>query len=258
MTTPDQTRPADVDPLVLTAPAHAGQRVAAFAVDVGVPLLLAVAAGFLFVGGNSGLGVVVVLVAVAWIGVAVGLVARTGRSLGRIAASTRTVRRSTGAAAGASLLPAFFSGGLGTFDVHRGRDPFAPALAAFEFPVAEPAPLISALPGLTRSAPVVVLDSGQTFSLDSPLVLGRNPAAPVDAPAQLHRWVDLSRTLSKSHARLEWDGRLAWVTDLGSTNGTILQAAGVPHPLLPFQRTPLPAEATLELGDRVIIVKAPA
>ena len=80
----------------------------------------------------------------------------------------------------------------------------------------------------------------------------------MDAPAQLHRWVDLSRTLSKSHARLEWDGRLAWVTDLGSTNGTILQAAGVPHPLLPHQRTPLPAEATLELGDRVVVVKTPS
>src|SRR6187402_470959 len=102
MTTQDQTRPADVDPLVLTAPAHAGQRV-----------------------------------------------------------------------------------------------------AAFEFPPPVPASFVPARPGLTRSAPVVVLDSGQTFSLDSPLVLGRNPAAPVDAPAQLHRWVDLSRTLSKSHARLE-------------------------------------------------------
>ena len=258
MTTQDQTRPADVDPLVLTAPAHAGQRAAAFALDVGVPVLLAVAAGFLFAGGSTTLGVVVVLVALAWIGIAVGLVARSGLSLGHIAASTRTVRRSTGAAAGASLLPAFFSGGLGTFDVRRGRDPFAPALAAFEFPPPEPAPLVRALPGLTPSTPVVVLDSGQTFSLDSPLVLGRNPSAPVDAPAQLHRWVDLSRTLSKSHARLEWDGRLAWATDLGSTNGTILLADGVPHPLLPYQRTPLPAQATLELGDRLVIVKTPS
>src|SRR6188768_3954846 len=112
MTTQDQTRPADVDPLVLTAPAHARQRVAAFAVDVGVPLLLAVAAAFLFAGGNAGLGVVVALVAALWIGVAIGLVARAGLSLGRIAAGTRTVRRSTGAAAGASLVPAFFTGGL--------------------------------------------------------------------------------------------------------------------------------------------------
>ena len=258
MTTQDQTRPADVDPLVLTAPARAGQRVAAFAVDFGVPALLAVAAGLFFAGGSTGLGVLLVLVAVAWIGVTLGLVARTGLSLGRIAAATRTVRRSTGAAAGASLLPSFFSGRLGTFDIHRGRDPFAPALAAFEFPPPEPAPLVPARPGLTRSTPVVVLDSGQIFSLETPLVLGRNPSVPVDAPAQLHHWVDLSRTLSKSHARLEWDGRLAWVTDLGSTNGTMLQTAGGPHPLLPHQRTPLPAEATLELGDRLVIVKMPS
>ena len=91
-----------------------------------------------------------------------------------------------------------------------------------------------------------------------PLVLGRNPSAPTDAPADAYRWTDLSRTLSKSHALLEWDGRLLWVTDLGSTNGTALRTSGARQPLLPHQRTPLPAEATLELGDRVVTVRAPA
>lgn len=258
MTTQDQTRPAHVDPLVLTAPARVGQRIGALVVDALLPVAFAVIAVLFGAGGHAGLAWLFALLALAAIVVAVGMVARTGRSLGRIAAATRTVRRSTGAAAGAALLPAFFTRELGTFDVHRGRDPFAPALAPFEFPVLIPAAAAPAPDALRRLAPVVELDSGQRFSLEVPLVLGRNPSAPADAPADEYRWADLSRTLSKSHARLEWDGRLVWVTDLGSTNGTVLRTAGAPQPLLAFQRTPLPADATLELGDRVVAVRAPA
>jgi hypothetical protein len=253
MTTHDQTRPASVDPLVLTAPARAGQRVGALAVDAGIPIALTLPAAVLFAGGHAGLGWLFALLAVAAVVVAFSTLARTGLTLGRIATTTRTVRRSTGAAAGASLLPSLFSGGLGTFDVHRGRDPFAPALSPLAFPAPEP---VIAAP-MRRLAPVVELDSGQRFSLDDALVLGRNPSPPTDAPAEAYRWADLSRTLSKSHARLEWDGRLVWVTDLGSTNGTLLRTPGAPQTLLAHQRTPLPSEATLELGDRIVTVTVP-
>ncbi|WP_345800708.1 FHA domain-containing protein [Microbacterium sp. AZCO] len=254
----ETNRPAHVDPLVLTAPARAGQRIGALLVDALLPVAFAVIAALFAAGGLSGLAWVFGLLAIAAIAVAVATVARTGRSLGRIATATRTVERSTGAAAGASLVRSFFTGGLGTFDVHRGRDPFAPALAPFEFPAVAPAAAAPSPDALRRLAPVLELDSGQRFSLEAPLVLGRNPSAPVDAPADEYRWADISRTLSKSHARLEWDGRLVWVTDLGSTNGTVLRTAGAPQPLIAFQRTPLPGDATLELGDRVVTVRAPA
>ncbi|MFH8251284.1 FHA domain-containing protein [Microbacterium sp. B2969] len=258
MTTQDQARPAHVDPLVLTAPARVGQRIGALVVDALVPVAFAVVAAlFAADGGLAGLAWLFGLLAAAAIVAAVAMTARSGRSLGRIAAGTRTVKRSTGAAAGASLLPAFFAGGLGTFDVHRGRDPFAPALAPFEFPAV---PAASPAPGrdaVQRFAPVIELDSGERLPLAIPLVLGRNPSAPADAPADEYRWADLSRTLSKSHARLEWDGRLVWVTDLGSTNGTALRTGGAAQPFLAFQRTPIPPGAILELGDRVVTVRVP-
>ncbi|MGQ2916521.1 FHA domain-containing protein, partial [Microbacterium aurantiacum] len=129
---------------------------------------------------------------------------------------------------------------------------FAPALAPFAFP--DRAALPPARPVRGR-VPVIELDSGQRVSLASALVLGRNPSAPIDAPAEVYQWPDLSRSLSKSHARLEWDGRRVWVTDLGSTNGTFLRTDAGSQPFLAFQRTPVPADATLELGDRELSVR---
>jgi hypothetical protein len=255
MTTLDQTTPAMVDPLVLTAPARAGQRIAAIAVDVLVPAALAAIAGLLFLLDAPAAAWVVLLVAIALVAASIATLGRSGLTLGRVAAGTRTVERATGAAAGASVLAKLVSGRLGTFDIHRGRDPFAPALSPFEFPAQQPAAATSAPSSL---APVVELDSGQRFTLDSALVLGRNPSAPMDAPAEVYRWADLSRTLSKSHARLEWDGRRVWITDLASTNGTFVRTAGAPQPLIAYQRTPLAAESVLELGDRIVTVRVPA
>lgn len=255
MTTVDQTTPGDVDPLVLTAPARASQRLAALALDVLVPVALAVIASLLFVWGFESGGWILAIAAVAFVVVSLATLGRSGRTLGRIAAGTRTVERSTGAAAGASVLSRLVAGRLGTFDVHRGRDPFAPALSPFEFPVQQ---RLVATPARSTLAPVLELDSGQRLTLDAALVLGRNPSAPPDAPAEIYRWTDLSRTLSKSHARLEWDGRLVWVTDLSSTNGTFVRTASASQPLLPHQRTPLSGETILELGDRLVTVRVAA
>ncbi len=219
-------------------------------IAAGTPAIVA------FATGQVGIGWMLTLVALAAIGFTIRSLARTGRTLGRVAVGTRTVRRSTGAAAAASLLPSLVRGDLGTFDIRRGRDPFAPALTPFAFPEVIDAPRTHG--PLRGRAPMIELDSGQRLPIASALILGRNPSAPADAPAEVYQWPDLSRSLSKSHARLEWDGRLVWVTDLGSTNGTFLRAGGVSQPFLPFQRTPIPAEATLELGDRVVTVRAGA
>ncbi|TDN91333.1 FHA domain-containing protein [Microbacterium sp. BK668] len=255
MTTLDHTTPAAVDPLILTAPARAGQRVAALAVDVLVPVAVAAVAALLFRTGVPAAGWILALLTLALVFGTTAALGRSGRTPGRLAAGTRTVERSTGAAAGASVLAKLVSGRLGTYDIHRGRDPFAPALAPFAFPARQPA---AVTPARTSLSPVVELDSGQRFPLHGPLVLGRNPSTPADAPAEVYRWADLSRTLSKSHARFEWDGRVVWVTDLGSTNGTFVRTASGAQPLLAHQRTPLPADAALELGDRVVTVRVPA
>jgi hypothetical protein len=255
MTTLDQTTTAEVDPLILTTPARAGQRIAAFAVDALVPVAVAAIGTFLFFLGLPVLGWIALLAVIAFIAASVASLGRSGLSLGRITAGTRTVERSTGVAAGASVLAKLVAGRLGTFDIHRGRDPLSPALSPFVFPEQHD---VGALPARASHAPVVELDSGQRFALDTALVLGRSPSAPFDAPAEVYQWADMSRTLSKSHARLEWDGRRAWATDLASTNGTFLRTAGATEPLIAYQRTPLPADAVLELGDRVVTVRMPA
>jgi hypothetical protein len=255
MTTTEQTRIAEVDPLVLTAAVRPGQRLAMIAVDVLLPLALVAIAVALPALGMPGLGWVAWICAAVLVVSALAGLARSGRTPGAVAAGTRIVDRTTGAAAGASAIPALFTGRLSVFDLRRGRDPFAPALAPLTFP--DPVP--SAVPtpaSLQGTAPTVELDSGQRLPLGAALVLGRRPTAPADAPAEVYQWTDLTRTLSKSHARLEWDGSIVWVTDLGSTNGTSLRTTSGSQPLLPFQRTPLPADVVLALGDRVITVRS--
>lgn len=255
MSTPEPMRLADVDPLVLTSRAKGGQIVGALALDAVVPFACAVAAVVAFVAGRAALGWILLIATIALVSVTLAQLARTGRTLGAVAVGTRTVELSSGAAAGARLLVAMFTGALRTFDLKNGRDPFAPALAPFHFPEPKSKPTSPTRPVRGR-APVVQLDSGQRLALDSALILGRNPSAPADAPAEVYQWPDLSRTLSKSHTRLEWDGRVVWVTDLGSTNGTHVRNGSASQPLLPFQRTPLPAEVVLELGDRVVTVRS--
>jgi hypothetical protein len=168
------------------------------------------------------------------------------------------VERSSAAPAGRRLVADLVTGRLGSFDLRRGRDPLSPALAAFRFPepVAQPAPARTHS-ALVRPA-LVTLDSGQRLPLESSLVIGRSPVATPDAPSPVFQWPDLSRTLSKSHARLEWDGHRAWITDLGSTNGTALRTAAGDQPLIAHQRTPLPPDALLALGDRTLTVTEPA
>ena len=249
----ESLRLADVDPLVFTERARAGQVVGAVALDVVMPVALLAAGIVVIVAGPPPLGWLLVLAAVALLGVAVRLLGRTGRTLGAATVDARIVRRTTGAAAGGSALWALAAGKLAMFDLRRGRDPFAPAIAAFQFPDVAP----TAAPSRARRGlvPTLLLDSGERLTLDTALVLGRDPSAPADAPAEVYRWADMSRTLSKSHVRLEWDGRQVWVTDLGSTNGTFVRGAGASTPLLPHQRTPVPTDVVLEIGDRTLTVR---
>ncbi len=254
MTTNEASRLADVDPLVFTERASAAKVIGAVALDVVMPLAVLAAGIAIAVAGLPAPGAILVVIALVLLGVAAWLLGRTGRTLGAATVDIRFVRRSTGAAAGRRALPALVSGALGAYDLRRGRDPFAPAIAAFAFPEAGEGAPASVRPR-RGMVPTLALDSGERLSLDSALVLGRDPVASPDAPAQVYRWADMSRTLSKSHVRFEWDGRQVWVTDLGSTNGTFVRGAGAPTPLLAHQRTPVPGTVTLEIGDRVLTIR---
>ena len=99
------------------------------------------------------------------------------------------------------------------------------------------------IPG--HSAPVTV---------DAPLFLGRNPTATVPG-ANVLAVDDTAKSLSKTHALVEVDGGVLYVSDLDSTNGVwVVPADGEAVEVVPGQRTVLPAGADLELGDVVIRV----
>ena len=67
---------------------------------------------------------------------------------------------------------------------------------------------------------------------------------------------DESRSVSKTHLRVDGTGEELVVTDLGSTNGsTILREDGSRENLVPQTPTVLPAGARVNLGDRTLSVE---
>ncbi len=280
-------------------PARAGERRAALAIDVGVPVLALIAAlGLLLVptaGAESTrtlVAVGLVIAAAGWLIGFVWMLGSHGRSVGRLFMRLRTVDSQTASAVSVasllrSLSTASWPGGTTTFNLKRGRDPHAPAFLPLpadhlhpDVPAEEAPPTAEsrtiAEPGSGQRADMpqrrgrradtagdgvtLVFDSGQRVDLTQSLLVGRNPqpttlatagASDDDEDTPVFAWPDLSRTLSKTHALLEWDGRHLWVTDLGSTNGTTLvgEDAGVTA-LVPQERTRVPGGSRVVSGDR--------
>jgi len=70
---------------------------------------------------------------------------------------------------------------------------------------------------------LVLPDASTVVVSGEVVILGRNPVADPSRPrAQLIAVVDATRTVSKTHARLERRGDTWRITDLGSTNGILL------------------------------------
>lgn len=83
---------------------------------------------------------------------------------------------------------------------------------------AMPAPVVSSLPGASTLPRVRVLDqNGQTLQVmevtNRGLIIGRQAGSDIVLQAQ---------GISRQHLRVTWDGRQVSVTDLGSSNGTLL------------------------------------
>ena len=263
------------------SPARGRTRVLATAIDL-IPLLCAAGvAVWLIAGAPGGMrgG------ASAWWAIAAGvlyavatlcaLTAR-GRSLGRLALGLRTVDDITGAPVPLhGLLLRFppLTGRTVTADLRRGRDPLhlaRPPLTAADLlavrsaaPVAPP-PATGAeragRPDLPAADSVaLVFDTGERLEVPATLLVGRAPANPDGETHPLLPLPDLSRTMSKTHALLEWSGSVLWVTDLGSSNGTALVSPdGERQLLLPGLRGAAAAGWTVELGDRSVSVRPSA
>ncbi len=92
------------------------------------------------------------------------------------------------------------------------------------------------------------LDDGRVVPLERPVVVvGRRPPD-ADGAAQVVALPDTTRTLSKTHARLELRDGTWWVTDLGSTNGVVVpDAGGAERMLVPGQAAVVTGR--VRLGD---------
>lgn len=108
------------------------------------------------------------------------------------------------------------------------------------------------VPRALRAGWVIELPDGGTLPLEPDTVLGRRPegrdgAHSLEIP-------DPTRTLSKTHARLRWDGERWIVEDLGSTNGVVLLRDDGREEELAANR-PTPAGSRLLLGRLEIRIR---
>ncbi|BDZ50318.1 hypothetical protein GCM10025867_25590 [Frondihabitans sucicola] len=104
--------------------------------------------------------------------------------------------------------------------------------------------------GPTYVSARLVFDSGDEVVIRHPLLVGRNPETDARGTA-VHALPDLSRSLSRTHALLDWRDGLLWVTDLNTTNGSaIVDADGGVRPLVPGLRTAASVGWRVELGER--------
>ncbi|MDN5821587.1 MAG: FHA domain-containing protein, partial [Brachybacterium sp.] len=97
-------------------------------------------------------------------------------------------------------------------------------------------------------------DDGGERIVEKAVVIGRNPVAPGEEVLFVMK--DDTRSVSKTHLRIDGTGDEVTVTDLGSTNGSsILREDGSRENLVPNSPTVLPSGAQVTLGDRAVCVE---
>lgn len=104
----------------------------------------------------------------------------------------------------------------------------------------------------------LVADTGESVSLVRSVLVGRDPAAaPGEEVEHLLSLDDPSRTVSKTHLRIDATEHGITVTDRHSSNGTTVGIGGVDYRLEPGEPRGVPPGATLRLGDRLVTVEEP-
>jgi uncharacterized RDD family membrane protein YckC len=102
---------------------------------------------------------------------------------------------------------------------------------------------------------VLEVESGERYVVDTKALVGRNPQAPDPSGWILVKVEDPTRSVSKTHAELGVDTAGLWLTDRGSTNGTVVSAPGLPPRVAePGARVRVPVGSTIHVGDRRVVV----
>lgn len=97
-------------------------------------------------------------------------------------------------------------------------------------------------------SPRIVTSDGRTMAIETTIVIGRNPDTDRGGPGATPLAID-DRSISKTHAILGLDGDELIVTDLHSSNGTRMEAAGLTTTCEPGVPVRLPTgDVTLHLG----------
>jgi predicted component of type VI protein secretion system len=106
-------------------------------------------------------------------------------------------------------------------------------------------------------APVPLeLPTGAVHVVAGPTLVGRDPQA-ADGGWALLALDDPRRSVSKTHAELGVDHGGLWVTDRGSTNGTVVSVPGAPPRVVePGARVRVPAGASIHLGEYRVTARA--
>lgn len=109
-----------------------------------------------------------------------------------------------------------------------------------------------------RVRATLVDDTGRCVSVVSSVLLGRDPeAAPGEDVDQLMAIEDPTRTVSKTHLRVDVDDTGVSVVDRHSTNGSAVCIGEVEYRLDPGVAMGIPVGAEIRLGDRTVRVEAP-
>ncbi|MGY5765858.1 RDD family protein [Brachybacterium sp. DNPG3] len=116
---------------------------------------------------------------------------------------------------------------------------------------------VSSLPPRRVRSLRITADDGTTRVLDSAAIIGRNPSGEDGETLIVLR--DGTRSVSKTHLRIDGTGEDLVVTDLGSTNGSaIVHADGSREELeanAPTTVPGAPATATIAIGDRLLTLE---
>lgn len=103
----------------------------------------------------------------------------------------------------------------------------------------------------------IVLSTGRVIELERPVVIGRRPKSTRTSGAELPTLVAVDspeQDISRSHVEIRAEGEHVLVTDLDTTNGTILLRIGQdPVKLHPSEPTMVVAGDVLDIGDDVTV-----